>query len=219
VKTVYSPEEIERILEATIGPAREPEDLDADQKRERRRRRSHFIGLVGEQSAAEVLGVHGDRTGEIMIFAGDDLCGAYALATASAIYESGRRAKVCLFNIGGNMLSDDCRAERDRLVQTAGAEWLNEVTDPGASFTMPELDSRMTAVDGLFGIDYQKPLRGGYQAVARYINESPSTPKVVSLDIPSGMNLNLSVGMVNRNIIHADLTLAIVGPTLAFFMP
>lgn len=219
MKTVYSPEEIERILEATIGPAHEPEDLDADQKRERRRRRSHFIGLVGEQSAAEVLGVHGERPGEIVIFAGDDLCGAYALATASAIYQSGRHARVCLFNIGGNMLSDDCRAERDRFVQTAGAEWLNEVTDPGASFTMPELDAGMTVVDGLFGIDYQKPLRGGYQAVARYINESPSTPKVVSLDIPSGMNLNLSVGMVNRNIIHADLTLAIVGPTPAFFMP
>lgn len=219
MKTVYSPAEIVRILEATIGPAREPDDLDAPARQERQRCRARFISQVGEQAAAEVAAMHGDRTGGIVVFAGDDMCGAYALATATALHAGGVRARVCLFNIGGHMLSDDCRAQRDIFVQFAGHEWLNEVVDPGASFTMPDLDASMTVVDGLFGTDYQKPLRGGYQAVARYINESPSTPKVVSLDIPSGMNLNLGVGMVNRNIIHADLTLAIVGPTPAFFMP
>jgi len=219
VKTVYTPAEIERILEANIGPGREPDDIDDVALLERRQLRARFIEMVGEQSAAEVAAFHGARSGQIVVFAGDDMCGAYALATATSLHRRGIRAKVCLFNIGGDMLSPDTLAERNRFVQSAGAEWLNEVVDPGASFTMPELDSEMTVVDGLFGIDYQKPLRGGYQAVARYINESPSTPKVVSLDIPSGMTLNLSVGMVNRNIIHADLTLAIVGPTPAFFMP
>lgn len=219
MKTVYTPDEIERILEATIGPAREPEEYDAVRAKERRRRRAAFISAVGEQAAAEVIAFHGERPGDIVVFAGDDMCGAYALATASALHVAGRKARVYLFNIGGNMLTDDCRSERDRFLQDIGRQWLNEVVDPGASFTMPELDSGMTVIDGLFGIDYQKPLRGGYQAVARYINESPSTPGVVSLDIPSGMNLNLSVGMVNRNIIHADLTLAIAGPSTAFFMP
>ncbi len=219
MKTVYTPEDIVKILEATIGPVTASGELDDDELRERRLVRSNFIGMVGEQAAAEVLASHGKRSGAVLVFAGDDMCGAYALATATSLHALGCRAKVCLFNIAGNMLSDDCRNERDRFVRCAGHEWLNEVVNPGATFTMPELDSTMTVVDGLFGIDYQKPLRGGYQAIARYINESPSAPNVVSLDIPSGMNLDLQVGMVNRNIIHASLTLAIVGPTLAFFMP
>ena len=32
------------------------------------------------------------------------------------------------------------------------------------------------------------------------------------------MSADLSVGMINRNIIHASLTLVLVGPTAAFYM-
>ncbi len=41
----------------------------------------------------------------------------------------------------------------------------------------------------------------------------------MSIDLPSGMITDLGVGMINRNIVHASLTLTLVGPTLAFFMP
>ena len=33
------------------------------------------------------------------------------------------------------------------------------------------------------------------------------------------MTTDLGIGMINYNIVHADLTLTLVGPTLAFFMP
>lgn len=219
MKTVYTPEEIERILQATIGPAKLPDDTSAQARKQWRQRRSQFIEQVGRQCAAEVIEVHADRSGDILIFAGDDLCGAYALATATSLHRQGVEAHVCLFNIGGDMLSDDCIAERKRLIDSGYGKWLTEVIDPGVRFTMPDIDADTTIVDGLFGTDYQKPLRGGYQAIARHINESNPHPTVVSIDIPSGMTLDLGIGMVNRNIIHADITLAIVGPTLAFFMP
>lgn len=219
MKTVYTPDEIERILEATIGPAPDADAPDPSTRRARVERRARFIDEVGRQAAAEILAMEDARDCRIEVFAGDDMCGAYALAAATALTLAGCNAGVCLFNIGGDMLSADCAAARSRYLESCGPDMLTEVISPGANFTMPHLDENTIVVDGLFGSDYQKPLRGGYQAVARYINESVSSPRVVSIDIPSGMTLNLSVGMVNRNIIHADLTLVIVGPTLAFFMP
>lgn len=215
MKNVYTPAEIERILEATLGPATPP--ADPGELRVWSRRRADFISAVGRQSAAEVLAMRGDSDSPVLVFAGDDICGAYALSTALELHQFGCRARVCLFNIGGDMLSIDTRLRRDEFRARGYGDWLDEVVNPGPNFTMPEMGPSTIVVDGLFGTDYQKPLRGGYQAVARHINEA--APRVISIDIPSGMTLDLSVGMINRNIIHADLTLAIVGPTLAFFMP
>ena len=81
---------------------------------------------------------------------------------------------------------------------------------------LPEIDKSVLIVDGLFGHEHSGPLMGGYQHLARFINESEA--RVISIDLPSGMSADLSVGMINRNIIHASLTLVLVGPTAAFYM-
>lgn len=217
MKNIYTPAEIEAILEATIGNPVHIAELSATDRRQWMRRRADFIDQVGEQTAREVMAMRGESDAPVLIFAGDDICGAYALATARILHNVDCKAHVCLFNIGGNMLSPDNKAARERFLNEVSPEYLEEVINPGVHFTMPDMDKDTIIVDGLFGSNYKKPLRGGYQAVARHINEIG--PRVIAIDIPSGMTLDLSVGMINRNIIHADLTLAIVGPTLAFFMP
>ncbi|MDE6120885.1 MAG: NAD(P)H-hydrate dehydratase, partial [Muribaculaceae bacterium] len=116
-----------------------------------------------------------------------------------------------------DMLIPDTVMARDRFVAGAGAELLHEVINPGVNFQMPEMDRSTIVVDGLFGSEHKKPLRGGYQSVARHINEHEA--RVIAIDLPSGMTPELSVGMINRNIVHAELTLTLVGPTLAFYMP
>ncbi len=216
MKNIYTPADIERITEATIGSAAEIEAMAPAQQSREYERRAAFIATVGEQVAAEVEAMRAGR--EVLVFAGDGLCGAYALESALELYRRGCGVKVVLFNIGGNLLSADTVAARDRFVAAAPAGSLEEVVNPGPGcFEMPVLGKDKLVVDGIFGSEYRKPLRGGYQAVARYINESEA--EVVSIDLPSGMTTDLSVGMVNRNIIHADVTLALIGPTLAFFMP
>ncbi len=101
MKNVYTPAEIERILEATLGPSTPP--ADTGELRVWSRRRADFISLVGRQAAAEVLAMRGDTDSPVLVFAGDDICGAYALATAIELHQFGCRARVCLFNIGGDM--------------------------------------------------------------------------------------------------------------------
>ncbi len=217
MKNIYSPADIKRITEATIGRLEDIETLEPAHRDAMMNRRSAFIEEVGGAVADEILEFRGHGRGDILVFAGDGICGAYALECASALAAEGVKSKVILFNIGGNLLSADTVAARDKFIAAAGRDALNEVINPGQDFQMPHISRRTTVVDGIFGSDYGKPLKGGYQAVARYINEHNA--HVVAIDVPSGMTTDLAVGMINRNIVHAELTLTLVGPTLSFFMP
>ncbi|MCH5221640.1 MAG: NAD(P)H-hydrate dehydratase [Muribaculaceae bacterium] len=214
---IYTPAEIERIVEATIGRLEDISKLDETQKELWLGRRAAFINAVGESVAREVVDLRGHSASKVLVFAGDGICGAYAMSAATALHGKGCKAKVVLFNIGGSVLSEDTLSEREKFLSEAGAEYLEEVINPGLGFTMPEIDRRTILVDGIFGSEYKKPLRGGYQAVARHINEQHA--KVIAIDLPSGMLTDMGVGMINRNIVHADVTLTLVGPTLSFFMP
>lgn len=217
MKSIYTPADIARITEATIGSLEQIATLAEPERSAMMMRRAVFVDGVGAAVADEVLAMRADSGAEVLIFAGDGICGAYALATAAALHAAGCMAKVTLFNIGGQLLTADTLDARARYIDACGTSCLEEVIDPGNGFTMPPMSRKTIVIDGIFGSEYGKPLRGGYQAVARYINEHNA--RVVAIDLPSGMTTDLSVGMINRNIIHAELTLTLVGPTLAFFMP
>lgn len=217
MKNIYTPADIERITDATIGRLDDIAQLDSQRQELWMRRRAAFVAAVGEQVASEILALRDASKAKVLVFAGDGICGAYALATATVLHRNGCQARVVLFNIGGDMLSPDAVSARDNFIAEGGEAYIQEVINPGPGFTMPEMNRRTIVVDGIFGSEYKKPLRGGYQAVARHINEHGA--RVVSIDLPSGMITDLGVGMINRNIVHADLTLTLVGPTLSFFMP
>ncbi len=146
------------------------------------------------------------------VFAGPGNNGADALAVARQLIEQGFAPEIYLFNIGGDKLSSDCRQCRDDLLKLDGVNF-TEVT---GSFTLPELNSSYLVVDGLFGSGLREPLTGGFMSLVRYINESGA--KVLSIDVPSGMFGDWNRGAINRNIIHASLTIAIQFPRLAFMM-
>ncbi len=119
---------------------------------------------------------------------------------------------VYLFNIGGDKLSAECRTFRDNLKTQPGVR-LVEVT---GAFTLPDLDRSYLVIDGLFGSGLRDGLSGGFKSLVQYINESGAS--VVSIDIPSGMFSDWNRGSINRNIIHADLTITTQFPRLAFLM-
>lgn len=217
MKNIYTPADKERILDATLGRLEDISQLDAQRQELWMRRRAVFVEAVGELVAAEVMTLRDSAKTKVIAFAGDGINGAYALTAARVLHAAGCQVGVVLFNIGGKMLSADCIAARDAFVAECGEYYLEEVINPGANFNMPQMNRRTVVIDGIFGSEYKKTLRGGYQAVARHINEHGA--RVVSIDLPSGMVTDLGVGMVNRNIVHASLTLTLVGPTLAFYMP
>ena len=148
----------------------------------------------------------------IVIFAGPGNNGGDALAVARLLIEQGYKAvEVFLFNIGGNKISAECRTNKERLQALGDVDFTEVVND----FNPPYLSKSDIVIDGLFGAGLRDPLKGGYAAMIRYINESGAY--VVSIDVPSGLFGEWNDKNDRHNIVNANLTLALQFPRLAFF--
>lgn len=171
-----------------------------------------LIEQVAELATAEIV-KRWKPSRPTAVFAGPGNNGADALAVARLLVEQGFKPRVFLFNIGGNRLSAECKTSRDMLLAAAPVIDFNEITH---QFKLPELSRNWLVIDGIFGSGLRDALTGGFQFLVRGINESHAT--VVSLDVPSGLHGDWNPQAVNRNIIHADLTLAIGFPGIALFI-
>jgi len=170
-----------------------------------------LVERVGNAAANEIAS-HWRPSVRTVIFAGPGNDGAYALMTASSLLERGYVPHIYLFNIGGNSLNDECRRCRDILRAKYSSDVLEEVV---TKFNIPELGVSDLVIDGLFGPELRQPLTGGFMSLVRYINESGAT--VVSLDMPSGMCGDWNHNVSARNVVKADVTLALQYPRLPFF--
>ena len=83
-----------------------------------------------------------------IVFAGPGNNGADALAAARLLHERGFRPEVFLFNIGGDKLSPDCTASRDRMLAEVPDIAFCEVQ---SRFSMPKITANHLVIDGLFG--------------------------------------------------------------------
>ena len=146
----------------------------------------------------------------VVVFAGPGNNGGDALAVARMLATEGYNVKTYLFNIS-NHLSEDCAANRQRIIDCKQVREFVEVT---TQFDPPVLDAETLVVDGLFGSGLNKPLAGGFASLVKYINQSPS--KVVSIDMPSGLMPEDNSYNISANIIHADQTLTLQQKKLAF---
>lgn len=147
----------------------------------------------------------------MVVIAGPGNNGGDALAVARLLIEQGYRdVEIYLFNVTGR-LSHDCGEECKRLMAMDGINF-TEVTH---AFNPPKLGKNDVVIDGMFGSGLNKPLEGGFIAVARYINDSGAF--VVSIDIPSGLFSEWNSHVMYRDVVHADLTLAFQLPRLSFF--
>ena len=171
-----------------------------------------LIERVAEAVCAEITS-RWRPSKQVIIFAGPGNNGADALAVARLLCEQGYKVHVYLFNIGGNKLTPECAACRDKLADCQGLS-LTEVVD---TVMMPELHHTSLIVDGLFGSGLREPLKGGFAYLVQRINDAQAT--VVSIDIPSGLAGDWNPTLISRNVVHATLTLVIQHPRLAMFIP
>lgn len=170
-----------------------------------------MIESVGKDIADTIMAVH-DTSTPIIIFAGPDDCGAYALSAGITLIAHGYKPYAFLFGL--NRLTPECEAARIRFKDSSHEINLTEVT--GTRFSMPELDSGMLVVDALFGSNISGPLARGYQNLVTLINDSGA--RIIAIDSPSGLPGNPMSGLINSKIIHADLTLTVLMPKLSFFI-
>ncbi|MBD5313488.1 MAG: NAD(P)H-hydrate dehydratase [Duncaniella sp.] len=170
-----------------------------------------LIHRVAEGVVSEILS-RWSPSKPTMVFAGSGNNGADALIVAKLLIEAGFNPHVVLINVQGNSLSRDCRECRDELLRMGNVS----ITEIVRTSNIPPLTPDHLVIDGLFGSGLRNPLEGGYMGMARYINESGAT--VVSIDVPSGMFGDWNTRVLARNVVHADLTIAVQFPRLAFFL-
>lgn len=171
-----------------------------------------IVARVGKGIAGEVKPRINPDTLTV-VFAGWGVNGAYALAAARELLDDGIDPLIFLFNIGSR-LTADCANQKKLLLKKHPDAKFYEITQ---NFDIPTLNNNCLVIDGLFGIDLDRPLPKSFGLLMRSINESGAT--IVSIDIPSGLfsvwNTNNST---SRDIIHATVTLAVEFPPLAYFM-
>ena len=195
---LYSYQQIQEIEAESLGKAGQT--------------RAQLNDKFGAEAAAAIAEVLAECGCAPVVFAGPKRCGAIALAAARNMALAKMRPHIYFFNIRGTSAQPDTVAARDAYIEACGSEGFEEVT---GNFSMPELSGRNLVVDGLFGSEIEGPLGGAYQALVRRINESGA--RIIAIDMPSGLPADGAPGLINRNIIHADLTLALGLPRLGFF--
>ena len=167
-----------------------------------------------ERAAEAVTNVVAERvraSQRIVVFAGPGNNGGDALAVARMLFERGHKnIEVYLFNVFSK-LSHDCEEQKKRLLDISGISF-TEITN---EFTDPELGREDVVIDGIFGSGLDRPLKGGFVALANLINDAGAY--VISIDIPSGLFGEWNDKVSRRDMVHADLTLAFQTPRLAFF--
>ena len=168
-----------------------------------------LIERAGEAITNEIM-TRWRANKKVLVFAGPGNNGADALVVSRMLIEQGFAPEIYLFNIGGNQLSKECAACRGQLKELDYDDFY-EVID---NFSLPAIGPEYLVIDGLFGSGLKRPLEGGFKILVRYINESQAT--IVSIDIPSGLNGDWNPMSINRDIIHANLTLAMQFPRLSF---
>ena len=122
--------------------------------------------------------------------------GGDGFAAARFLSEAARRtgadARIrCFFAGGGEDASEQCTYQR-AMAEKSGIEEMSSFDAQGVTLI----------IDALFGIGLSRPVEGEYKAVVDAINASGA--KVVSVDIPSG--INASSGEVMGVAVKADLT-------------
>lgn len=157
----------------------------------------------------EAIAKRWDKSVSVKAFAGPGNNGGDTLAVSRLLADKGYSVEVYLFNTT-EKLSDECQANKEKILENENIRF-TEVT---VKFDAPVLTAEDLVIDGLFGSGLNKPLNGGFAAVVKYLNMSPAT--VVSIDVPSGLMCEDNTYNIKNHIIHADVTLSLQLPKLAF---
>lgn len=196
-----------------IPNSRQIKELDALSIQKRGIRSLDLMEEVAEKVARFIAGTFENKDKDIVVFAGPGNNGGDGLAVARLLHKAGYHS-VCayLFNTN-NSLSEDCRANAERLKDECAGLPFTEVVQ---QFEAPQLSGDTLIVDALFGIGINKPLDGGYAALVSFINSTHCT--VLSMDLPSGLMCEDNSYNRPAAIVRATYTLTVGLPKLCLLL-
>ena len=148
----------------------------------------------------------------ILVMAGPGNNGGDALAIARLLLEAGYRTEVMLCQPEAKV-SNDTLEQLVLLRQTKGAKIHNIAQSEALDSCIGSWDFLL---DGLFGSGLNRPLNGYFADVVHWINRQ--NMHIVSIDLPSGLFGEDNRQNLHSNIVHANLTLGLQFPRLAYLL-
>lgn len=147
----------------------------------------------------------------IKIFCGMGNNGGDGLVLARLLATQDIYAQVFILHVSENF-SHDCEVNYERL------KAIPEVPMYGifSKDDFPIIDDNDIVIDALFGSGLNRPLEGVAAELVRHLNDNHAIR--IAIDIASGLNGD-SIGDPSNPIIHADYTLSMQFPKMAFLYP
>ena len=147
----------------------------------------------------------------IKIFCGMGNNGGDGLVLARLLATQDIYAQVFILHVSENF-SHDCEVNYERL------KAIPEVPMYGifSKDDFPKIDDNDIIIDALFGSGLNRPLDGVAAEMVRHLNDNHAIR--IAIDIASGLNGDL-IGNPSNPIIHADYTLSMQFPKMAFLYP
>ncbi len=146
----------------------------------------------------------------INVFCGMGNNGGDGLVISRLLIEKGYEVRIYLVNFSENR-SKDFQINLDRL-----KDLKQPIYEVNSENDFPEIQANDLIIDAIFGIGIKRSIAGFTKELILHINGAGAT--TISIDIPSGLNLDKSV-TVYESVIVADHVLTFQAPKLAFLMP
>ena len=147
----------------------------------------------------------------IKIFCGMGNNGGDGLVLARLLATQDIYAQVFILHVSENF-SHDCEVNYERL------KAIPEVPMYGifSKDDFPKIDDNDIIIDALFGSGLNRPLEGVAAELVQHLNDNHAIR--IAIDIASGLNGD-SLGNPSSPIVHADYTLSMQFPKMAFLYP
>ena len=147
----------------------------------------------------------------IKIFCGMGNNGGDGLVLARLLATQDIYAQVFILHVSENF-SHDCEVNNERL------KAIPEVPMYGifSKDDFPKIDDNDIIIDALFGSGLNRPLEGVAAELVQHLNDNHAIR--IAIDIASGLNGD-AIGNPSNPIIHADYTLSMQFPKMAFLYP
>jgi NAD(P)H-hydrate epimerase len=147
----------------------------------------------------------------IKIFCGMGNNGGDGLVLARLLATQDIYAQVFILHVSENF-SHDCEVNYERL------KAIPEVPMYGifSKDNFPKIDDNDIIIDALFGSGLNRPLEGLAAELVQHLNDNHAIR--IAIDIASGLNGD-SLGNPSSPIVHADYTLSMQFPKMAFLYP
>ena len=158
-----------------------------------------------------ILDLFPDRDTPIVVGAGPGNNGGDGLAMARLLYQEGYLIKVWILDLGGQS-SVDFTTNLKRLASLRLLETLT--IQPGRT-GWPDLQPGTVFLDAFFGSGLNRPLSGLAAEVVNHLNRLTHIHRI-SIDVPSGLFADQHT---TGPVIHAERTLTLQLPKLAFLLP